>query len=65
MDATMTLDEFCKEYRVPLATARYWRATGKGGPRTYLRGGRVMVRRSDVEAWDRESYEASNPGDAA
>lgn len=65
MTDLMTLEEFAAEYRVPLATARYWRATGKGGPKTFRLGRRVMVRRADAEKWVREAYEASTTPSAS
>jgi predicted DNA-binding transcriptional regulator AlpA len=42
---------------VPVATLRYYRATGEGGPRSGKLGRRVVYRRADVEAWVAAAFE--------
>lgn len=43
---------------VPEATLRYWRYLGDRGPKSFRIGRRVMYRRSDVDAWVEEQYNA-------
>lgn len=59
MDDLMTLEEFAAAYRVPLNTARYWRSSGTGGPKTFKLGRRVFVRKADAEAWAQQCYEST------
>jgi excisionase family DNA binding protein len=48
----LTIEEVAELTRLPVATLRWYRATGKGGPKSGKIGGRrVMYRRADVEAW--------------
>ena len=56
----LTLEEIATKTRVPIATLRYWRATGSG-PTTFRLGRRVMAYESDVEAWI-ESEAAKDQG---
>lgn len=54
----MTTAEAAELLHSPVATLRYWRHVGVG-PRSFKLGAkRVMYRRSDVEAWLQEQYEA-------
>lgn len=46
----MTNKDVERDYGFPLNTLRYWRTTGRG-PKAAKIGGRVMYRRTDVEAW--------------
>lgn len=55
----VTLDEFAQMARIPLNTARYWRANGHG-PKFVRIGRRVMARRSDVEAWINAQFEEAS-----
>jgi predicted DNA-binding transcriptional regulator AlpA len=43
--------------RVPIATLRYWRHIGKGGPKSFKIGNRVAYKLEDVEAWIEAQYE--------
>ncbi|MGH3556309.1 helix-turn-helix domain-containing protein [Mycobacterium sp.] len=46
----LTLEQFAAMVHTPINTVRYWRQNGYGP--TYARiGRRVMVRRSEAEAW--------------
>lgn len=56
MDALLTPAEVAARVRRPLATIRYWRATGTG-PRSARISGRVIYRESDVEAWIAAQFE--------
>jgi len=47
--------------RVPVATLRYWRHTGKGGPKSFKIGNRVAYKLEDVEAWLEAQYEGASP----
>lgn len=55
--ALMTMEEVSEEYRVPVATLRFWRHKGTG-PASFKIGRRVMYRREDVQAWLQEQIEA-------
>jgi hypothetical protein len=55
MDQFLTPAELAAELRRPLATIRFWRATGTG-PRGALIGNRVLYKRADVEAWIESQY---------
>jgi DNA-binding transcriptional MerR regulator len=50
MDALLTPAEVAERVRRPIATVRFWRATGTG-PKSANVGGRVLYRESDVEKW--------------
>jgi predicted DNA-binding transcriptional regulator AlpA len=54
----LTMEEVAKMTRLPIATLRWYRATGKGGPKSGKVGGRrVMYLRSDVERWIQSAFE--------
>jgi hypothetical protein len=53
----LTIEEVAVRLRRPLATVRFWRATGVG-PRSARVGGRVMYRESDVERWIESQFAA-------
>lgn len=55
----MTTAEVGEYLRTPVATMRFWRAGGEVGPRSFKLGKRVMYRRSDVEAWLQQQYDAA------
>lgn len=44
-----------KRLRRPVATVRFWRATGTG-PKSANVGGRVLYRQSDVEKWLEDQF---------
>jgi excisionase family DNA binding protein len=46
----MTLEEVAEYLRTPVNTLRYWRHKGEG-PQAGRFGGRLMYRRTDVDAW--------------
>ena len=52
----MLVEEASEFLRVPVATLRYWRATGTG-PKSAKVGGRVMYRQADLEAWINEQFD--------
>lgn len=54
----VTLAEVAEKTRIPLATLRYYRATGVG-PKLWKLGGRVVAYEDDVDAWIQEQYEAA------
>lgn len=54
----VTLAEVSEKTRIPLATLRYYRATGVG-PKLWKLGGRVVAYEDDVDAWIQEQYEAA------
>jgi DNA-binding transcriptional MerR regulator len=60
MDALLTPAEVAQRLRRPVATVRFWRATGIG-PRSANVGGRVLYRQSDVEQWLEKEF-AKEPG---
>jgi hypothetical protein len=59
MDELLTPAEVAERVRRPVATVRFWRATG-AGPQSANIGGRVLYRQSDVEKWIAEEIEADN-----
>ena len=56
MDALLTVEEVAERLRRPVATVRYWRATGTG-PKGARLGGRVLYRTSDVERWIEKQFD--------
>jgi predicted DNA-binding transcriptional regulator AlpA len=50
-------EEVAEITRIPLPTLRFYRHTGKG-PRSFKLGSRVVYKRSDVEAWIEQRYQA-------
>lgn len=57
-DALLSLDEVEQQYEIPGPTLRLWRSRGIG-PRSVRIGGRVVYRRSDLDAW----VAANGPGE--
>lgn len=47
----LRLEEIAERANVPLATLRYYRYIGEGGPRTWKLGRRVVAYEDDVESW--------------
>lgn len=64
MDALLTPPEVANLVRRPVATVRYWRATGTG-PKCARVGGRVLYRLADVERWVAEQFEHDGEGPSA
>jgi hypothetical protein len=56
MSNLMTLEEFAAFVNTPINTVRFWRQNGYG-PKSARIGRRVMVRRSDAEAWVQAQFE--------
>lgn len=56
----MTIEEVAKMTRLPVATLRWYRATGSGGPKSAKLGRRVMYRRAEVESWIAAAFEVSS-----
>lgn len=52
------MDEFAERMRIPLATARHWRATDQG-PQGRRVGRRVLYLKSEVDAYIAEMFAAS------
>ena len=59
MQELMTIDEVSEATRLPVNTLYHYRATGQG-PNSAKLGRRVVYRRSEVEAWIANAYEAFN-----
>jgi DNA-binding transcriptional MerR regulator len=57
MNELMTIEEVAAMTRLPVATLRWYRATGAGGPRSAKLGRRVMYRRADVAMWIEAAFE--------
>lgn len=58
VEELLTMPEVAELTRLPIATLRWYRATGQGGPKSGKVGGRrVMYRRADVEAWIQSAFE--------
>lgn len=58
------LDEVSERTSVPLATLRYYRATGQG-PKMFKLGGKVVAFEDDVDAWIEAAYQAAEKAGAA
>jgi predicted DNA-binding transcriptional regulator AlpA len=58
----LLMEEVSELTRIPLSTLRYYRHTGRLGPRSFLLGGRVVYKRGDVEAWIESRYQAEAEG---
>ncbi|WP_137120925.1 DNA-binding protein [Segeticoccus rhizosphaerae] len=56
----ITLEQVSERTGVALNTLRYYRATGKGGPKTFRLAGRVVADADDVDAWIEEAYAAAD-----
>ncbi len=50
-DEYMTETEVSEASRIPVNTLRWFRSTGKGGPKHFKLGRRALYAKSDVEAW--------------
>ena len=59
-DEYMTETEVASDTRLPVNTLRYYRYTGKGGPKHFKLGRRVLYAKSDVEAWVNEARAAGS-----
>lgn len=52
MTARITIDQFCKA--IPMSRATYFRLQRNGmGPRTVRVGGRVLINRTEINAWQK------------
>jgi hypothetical protein len=54
----LTLEQFAAMVNTPINTVRFWRQTGYG-PKSARIGRRVMIRRSDAEAWVQAQFETA------
>ncbi len=54
-DEYMNENEVSEDSRIPVNTLRWYRSTGKGGPKHFKLGRRVLYAKSDVEAWIAEA----------
>jgi predicted DNA-binding transcriptional regulator AlpA len=54
----LLMEEVSELTRIPLSTLRFYRHVGKGGPRSFRLGNRVVYKRADVEAWIESQYQA-------
>jgi predicted DNA-binding transcriptional regulator AlpA len=59
----LLMPEVSELTRVPMSTLRFYRHSGQG-PRSFLLGGRVAYKRSDVTAWVESQYATATGGDA-
>jgi len=55
----LTIEEVAELTRLPVATLRWYRAMGEGGPKSGKLGRRVVYRRADVEAWVAAAFDAT------
>ena len=56
-DKILNLRQAAAELGKPPNTLRFWRAQGIG-PRSFLLGGRVAYKASDIESWIESQYAA-------
>jgi predicted DNA-binding transcriptional regulator AlpA len=54
----LLMEEVSELTRLPLATLRFYRHRGQGGPKSFKLGNRVVYKRADVEAWIESQYQA-------
>src|ERR1700730_9544633 len=55
----LTIEKVAELTRLPVATLRWYRAMGEGGPKSGKLGRRVVYRRADVEAWIAAAFDAT------
>jgi hypothetical protein len=60
-ERVLTQRQVSDEFNVPVNTLKDWRHHDRG-PRSFLRGGRVVYRQSEVAAWFAAEEEASARG---
>lgn len=60
----LRLSEIAERTGVPIATLRWYRHTGAGGPRTWRLGRRVVAYEDDVDAWIERQAAAEDDGAA-
>jgi predicted DNA-binding transcriptional regulator AlpA len=60
----LLMPEVSELTRIPLSTLRFYRHSGQG-PRSFLLGGRVAYKRSDVEQWIAAEYAKATGGVSA
>ena len=58
----LLMEEVSELTGIPMSTLRFYRHAGRGGPRSFKLGGRVVYRRSDVEAWIEAQYNDDTAG---
>jgi len=59
MEELLTIEQVAAMTPVGIDTLRWYRATGKGGPKSGKLGRRVVYRRADVEAWIASAFEGA------
>jgi predicted DNA-binding transcriptional regulator AlpA len=52
----LLIEEVSELTRLPLATLRFYRHRGDGGPKSFKLGNRVAYKRADVEQWIEAQY---------
>jgi len=58
MSELLSIEDAAERIGRPVATLRFWRATGTDGPRSFRLGGRVVYKAVDIESWVEAAYEA-------
>lgn len=61
----LRLEEIHERTGVPMATLRWFRHRGEGGPPTWKLGRRVVAYEDDVNAWIEAQRAVEHPLDAA
>jgi predicted DNA-binding transcriptional regulator AlpA len=61
----LLIEEVSELTRLPLATLRFYRHRGDGGPKSFKLGNRVAYKRADVLEWIEEHYAADHSGAGA
>ena len=59
MGDLLTTAEVSTLTRIPVATLRFWRSRKAGGPPSFSLGRKVFYKRSDVDSWVQQQYEAA------
>jgi predicted DNA-binding transcriptional regulator AlpA len=55
----LLMPEVSELTRIPMSTLRFYRHAGRQGPKSFLLGGRVAYKRTDVLAWIEQQYEGA------
>jgi predicted DNA-binding transcriptional regulator AlpA len=58
----LLMEEVSDLTRLPLATLRFYRHRGQGGPKSFKLGNRVCYKRADVMQWIQDQYDAEAEG---
>jgi predicted DNA-binding transcriptional regulator AlpA len=61
----LRLQQIAERTGIPVATLRWYRHKGVGGPPTFLLAGRVVAFEDEVDSWIEQQHAATAVGGAA